>query len=86
MYDVLISHEAKKYYKRQDSVTKSRLNRCIELIRQNPFSAPHVKKLRAKLKGSFRYAVGGLRIVYHIDKAKQIITIASIRSRGDVYK
>jgi len=30
MYEVLISHEAEKYYKKQDKDTKRRLNKCID--------------------------------------------------------
>jgi len=30
MYEVLISHEAEKYYKGQDKNTKRRLNKCID--------------------------------------------------------
>jgi len=29
MYEVLVSHEAEKYYKKQDNDTKQRLNKCI---------------------------------------------------------
>jgi hypothetical protein len=35
MYEVLISHEAEKYYKRQDKDTKQRLNRAAHVLRRN---------------------------------------------------
>jgi mRNA-degrading endonuclease RelE of RelBE toxin-antitoxin system len=37
MYEVLISHEAEKYYKKQDKDTKRRLNKCIDALGREPF-------------------------------------------------
>jgi Txe/YoeB family toxin of Txe-Axe toxin-antitoxin module len=36
MYDVLVSHEADKYYKKQDKDTKKRINKCINLLSKEP--------------------------------------------------
>ena len=86
MYEVLISHEAAKSYRKQDTKTKQRLNRCIERISQDPLSDPHVKRLHGPLQGKLRYAMGGLRIVYTVDADKQIVSIVSIKNRGEAYK
>lgn len=32
MYEVLVSHEAEKYYKKQDKDTKRRINKCIDIL------------------------------------------------------
>ena len=38
MYEVLVSHEAEKYYKKQDKDTKKRINRCIDILSKEPLS------------------------------------------------
>ncbi len=50
MYEVLISHEAEKYYKKQDKDTKRRLNKCIDNLRIEPLSGPHLKGCMENLK------------------------------------
>ncbi|MEW6686810.1 MAG: type II toxin-antitoxin system RelE/ParE family toxin [Candidatus Edwardsbacteria bacterium] len=86
MYEVLISHEAEKYYKKMDKDTKRRINKCIEILGRNPFAGGHIKRLHGELEGKYRYAVGDLRIVYEINTKKQTVEIRAIKSRGDVYK
>jgi mRNA-degrading endonuclease RelE of RelBE toxin-antitoxin system len=57
MYEVFISHEAEKYYKKQDKDTKQRLNKCIDDLRSEPLSGPHIKRLHGELEGKYRYEV-----------------------------
>ncbi len=52
MYEVFISHEAEKYYKKQDKDTKRRLNKCIDNFRNEPVSGPHIKRLHGELEGA----------------------------------
>jgi mRNA interferase RelE/StbE len=86
MYEVFISREAEKYYKRQDKDTKRRINRCIEILSQEPLSGSHIKRLHGNLEGKYRYAIGGLRIVYEVDTKNKAVEIKAIGRRGDVYK
>jgi len=86
MYEVLISHEAEKYYKKQDKDTKRRLNNCIDNLSREPLFGPHIKKLHGELEGKHRYKVGGIRIVYEVNTKNKIVEIKAIRSRGDIYK
>ncbi|MBI5190282.1 MAG: type II toxin-antitoxin system RelE/ParE family toxin [Nitrospirae bacterium] len=86
MYEVLVSHEAEKYYKKQDKETRKRINRAIEALATEPLSGPHIKKLWGELEGKHRYALGGLRIVYQVDRERILVMVLSIRGRGDVYK
>ena len=73
MYEVLISHEAEKHYKRQDKNVKKRLNRCIENISKEPQSGSHIKRLHGELEGKYRYEMGSLRIIYEVDIKRKII-------------
>jgi len=86
MYEVLLSHEAEKDYVKQDSETRRRIDKAIEALSVGPLKGPHIKKLTGKLKGRFRFALGGLRIVYKVENEKIVVVIIAIRSRGDVYK
>jgi len=86
MHEVLISHEAEKYYKKQDKDTKQRLNKYIDDLGSEPLSGPHIKRLHGQLEGKYRYEVGGLRIDYEVNTKNKTVEIKAIRSRGDVYK
>ena len=86
MYEVLISHEAEKYYKRQDKDTKRRLNNCIDNLSREPLSGPHIKRLHGELEGKYRYEMGDFRIVYEVNVKDKTVEIKSIGGRGDVYK
>jgi mRNA interferase RelE/StbE len=86
MYEVLISHEAEKYYKRLDKNTKQRINQGIRHLVEEPLSGFHIKKLWGELEGKYRYAIGDLRIVYEVDTKNKIVQVKAIKSRGDVYK
>jgi mRNA-degrading endonuclease RelE of RelBE toxin-antitoxin system len=86
MYEVFISHEAEKYYKKQDKDTKRRINKCIDTLTKEPLLGLHIKKLHGELEGKHRYEVGGIRIIYEINVKNKTVEIKAIRSRGDVYK
>ncbi len=86
MYEVFISHEAEKYYKKLDKNIKRKINRSIDTLCLEPLSGTHIKKLHGELKGKYRYAIGGLRIVYKVDTRNKKVEIIAIKSRGDVYK
>jgi len=86
MYEVFISHEAEKYYKKQDKNSKRRINECIDNLSREPLSGPHIKRLHGELEGKHRYEVGNIRIVYEINTINKTVEIKAIRSRGDVYK
>jgi mRNA interferase RelE/StbE len=86
MYEVLISHEAEKYYKRLNRNTKQRINQAISRLAEEPLSGFHIKKLWGELEGKYRYIIGDLRIVYEVDTKYKIVQVKAIRSRGDVYK
>ena len=86
MFEVLVSHEADKYYKKQDRDTKRRINKCIDNLSREPLFGPHIKKLHGGLEGKHRYEVGGIRIVYEVNTKGKIVEINAIKSRGDVYK
>ena len=86
MYEVSISHEAEKYYKKMDRDTKRRINKCVDILSQDPLFGRHIRRLHGELEGKHRYVVGGLRIVYEVNTKNKTVEIKAIKSRGDVYK
>lgn len=86
MYEVLISHEAEKYYKKIDNNTKLKINKCIDNLKINPLFGRHIKRLHGELKGKYRYEIGSLRIVYKVNIPGKIIEILAIKNRGKIYK
>jgi len=85
MYEVIVSQEAEKYYKRQDKETKGRINKAIEYLSSEPLVGTHIKRLRGELEGKYRYALGGLRIIYMVDRRGRFVKVLAIRTRGDIY-
>jgi len=63
MYEVLVSHKMDKYYKKQNSDTKRRINKCVDNLSREPLFGPHIKKLHGQLDGKYRNEVGSIRIV-----------------------
>lgn len=86
MYKIRLYKEAAKYYKRLDAKKEQKIHVAIESLRENPIEGPHVKMLKGRLEGKYRYAVGDLRMVYSIDRVEATVYVEAIGSRGDVYK
>ena len=86
MYEILISNEAEKYYKKLDKDTKKRINRCIDVMSNAPYYGSNIKRLHGELKDKFRYKIGLLRVIYEIHEEDKTIRIIAINSRGDIYK
>ena len=76
MYEVMVSHEAGKYYKKQDKDTKRRINKCIDNLSREPLLGSHLKKLHGELEGKHRYEVGGIRIVEVVKFLVEIFIVA----------
>ncbi len=86
MYKVLPHKRAVKYYESLDDKTAKRVNRAIEEISKNPSEGRHIKRLRGRHEGKYRYAVGSLRIVYIVNVEERTVLVEAIGPRGDVYK
>ncbi len=81
-----MTKEAAKYYQKSDVNTKRKLNKCFEILKENPYIDTNIKKLYGELTGLYRYRAGSLRIVYKIEEEKITVIVIAIGSRGDIYK
>ena len=86
MYKVKIHKLAAKYYKKLDSKNKRKINKAITEIMNNPFDINKTKKLKGRLEGKYRYAIGNLRIIYSVNEKEKVIYIEAIGPREDIYK
>jgi mRNA interferase RelE/StbE len=84
-YNVLIMKSAHKVYDRLPLKLRRGLDRCLLALETNPKNNPNIKKLSGH-GASFRYQVGGWRILYEVDDASHEVKIYEIGPRGDVYK
>lgn len=86
MYELILTREAQRFYKRADPPLVRRLHRCFEQLRKNPYEHPNIKRLRGPLAGYFRYRVGDWRVIYGVDEEKRIVTILLIVHRSKAYR
>jgi len=86
MYKVLLTKEAVKYYRKSDTNTKQKLNKCFEILKENPYNDSNIKRLHGELAGLFRYRAGSIRIIFKIEEEKVTVIVIAIGSKGDIYK
>jgi mRNA interferase RelE/StbE len=86
MFEVYLSHEAEKIYLKANPKTTRLLDHCFKNLEESPLFGPNIKRLKGGLEGSFRYQMGGLRVIYSVDIELKKIFIETIGPRGDVYK
>jgi len=86
MFEVYLSREAEKIYLKANPKTTRLLDNCFRHLEESPLVGPNIKPLKGKLEGSFRYQIGGKRVVYNVDLELRKVFVETIGPRGDVYK
>jgi len=66
----------------REAKIKNRITQGLQKLSQNPYAG---KKLRGKLSGTYSLKIWPYRILYEINKTKDII-VTDIRHRRDVYR
>ena len=85
-FDVQFTNQAEKHYNALDTKMTRRVNNAINALRQSPFLGPNIKKLKGNHAGKYRYEVGSYRIIYSVDKERQMCIIRGIYSRERAYR
>jgi len=80
MYKIILHKRPANFYTRLDKKQRERIGKAID-----PLQGRNIKRLKGELEGKYRLRVGPFRIVYIVDKSKNLIVIESIGSRGSVY-
>ncbi|MEW6053107.1 MAG: type II toxin-antitoxin system RelE/ParE family toxin [Nitrospirota bacterium] len=86
MYKAVFYKQAARYYEKLDAKLQKRINRAMQEIIHNPVEGTHIKKLKGRLEGRYRYHIGDLRIIYYVSVDEKIVYVEAIGPRGDIYK
>ncbi len=55
MFNIVLDSKAKDNYDRLDANMTARVNTALNVVSQNPFFGPNIKKLRGKHRTAYRY-------------------------------
>jgi len=86
MASIVLSKKAGKSLRRMDERIKAQLIARLEGLAIDPTGAAGVKPMEGDYEGCHRLRHGDLRVIYHWDKAADVIVILAIGPRGDIYK
>ena len=85
MYEILLHRNAAKAYENLDDSTVARINKSIDVLKENPFYGKDIKKLRGELVGRYRLRVGRYRVVYRVDEQEKAVIIEDFGAREKIY-
>jgi len=83
-YTVTLSPAAARQLRKFDPHTRRRIQAALDLLADNP--RPPAAKQLVGGAGEWRVRTGDYRIVYAVDDAKDLVLIARIAHRRDVYR
>ena len=86
MYKVSLTQEAEQFYSQADLPLIKRLNRCFDILQQNPYEHPNIKRLRGPLSGYYRFRAGNWRVIYEVRENSQQVIILLIIHRSRAYR
>jgi mRNA interferase RelE/StbE len=86
MPKLVVHSRAAGYFRRMDARIKGQLIAKLEVLATNPDRMPGVKPMAGEWAGFFRMRHGDLRIIFLHDRTNDMIVIAHVGPRGDVYK
>ncbi|MBI3678841.1 MAG: type II toxin-antitoxin system RelE/ParE family toxin [Acidobacteria bacterium] len=84
-YRVVVAHEAEKVLDRLDRPTEQRVRARFLQLAEDPFDS----RLSAPLTerpGVRKSRVGGWRILFTVDRDARVLFVATVDTRGQVYK
>ncbi|MGH9661085.1 MAG: type II toxin-antitoxin system RelE family toxin [Bryobacteraceae bacterium] len=84
-YRISISHEAEKVLDRLDRPTEQRIRARLAQLIDDPFD-PRLSALLTGRAGVRKSRVGGWRLLFTVDRDARIVYVATIDSRGQIYK
>jgi mRNA-degrading endonuclease RelE of RelBE toxin-antitoxin system len=83
-FDVRVAGPAERYLNRLQEPVRGRVLGRLDQIAEDPYG-PHTKPLQGG--GGRRGArVGGLRIVFTVDRDRRVIDVSDIGPRGQIYR
>jgi mRNA interferase RelE/StbE len=86
MYEVHLTPEALRVYRRAQSSLAKKLSRCFDNLSHTPCSHPNIKRLSGRYAGCWRYRVGDWRVIYYIDEDRRKVVVVNIVHRREAYR
>ncbi|NSW83100.1 MAG: type II toxin-antitoxin system RelE/ParE family toxin [Syntrophothermus sp.] len=82
------SSKVEKNYLGLPQDEKRRIDRAFQELSKFPFRSPsrHIRKLRGKWAGHYRWDINSMRIIYTIDNVRKTVYIERIEHRKDAYR
>jgi mRNA interferase RelE/StbE len=80
-----LTKEAEEDLERLDSTTRKRILKRLKWFKEN-FNQISPLPLRGKWYGFFKLRIGKFRIIYEVEKDKNLVTIHYIGKRENIYK
>jgi mRNA interferase RelE/StbE len=84
-YRVSVSHEAEKVLDRLDRTTERRLRARFVQLGDDPFDS-RISAPLTERPGVRKSRVGGWRVLFTVDRDEMVVTVATVDTRGQVYK
>ena len=84
-YRVVVAHEAEKVLDRLDRPTERRIRARLLQLAEDPFD-PRLATPLTERPGVRKSRVGGWRILFTVDRNAKVILVATVDTRGQVYK
>jgi mRNA interferase RelE/StbE len=83
MYDIKLSHNAVKIYKKLQAKDLKKIDHALSIIEKNPIYFPgKIIQLMGKLYGKYRYKIGDWRIIYTVDQDNEEVNVEAIALRS----
>ncbi|HMO96659.1 MAG TPA: type II toxin-antitoxin system RelE/ParE family toxin [Tepidiformaceae bacterium] len=85
-YRVEVAAHARRYLARLAPEARRQVIGRLEDLANDPLSRSFSKPLHGALAGRRSSEVGGLRIIFTVDRVVRVVAVSDIGPRGDIYK
>jgi mRNA interferase RelE/StbE len=85
IYKPVLSDEVAKTIRRADSKLRVKLQKRIHELAEDPYDSRLSSPLTGRA-GVRKSRVGGWRILFTVDQHRQLLQVASVDTRGQVYR
>jgi mRNA interferase RelE/StbE len=84
MHTIEFTKQAAQALKAMPRNVALKIRAKIDVLAEDPYSAPNVKKLTGR--DGYRLRVGDWRVLYEINDGKLVIVVLAIKPRGGAYE
>ena len=86
MYALVVHRRAARYLGMLPQDQQAKIKQVLNEMRNDPLAISGIKPMAGDWAGYHRVRVGNVRVIFWIDKDKNLIFVDHIGPRGDLYK